>query len=50
MGTQVSVSIMNLVMENVEVRAISSYDFHPKFWKRYVDDVCTALKKDQVQH
>ena len=45
MGSQVSVSIVNLVMENVEVRAISSYDFHPKFWKSYVDDVCTALKE-----
>ena len=45
MGSQVSVSIENLVMENVEVRAISSYDFHPKIWKRYVDDACTALKE-----
>ena len=48
MGSQVSVSIEKLVMENVEVRAISSYDFPPKIWKRYVDDVCTALKKDQL--
>ena len=45
MGSQVSVSIENLVMENVEVKAICSYDFPPKIWKRYVDDVCTALKE-----
>ena len=32
-------------MEKVEVRTISSYDFPPKFWKRYVDDVCMALKE-----
>ena len=40
MGSQVSVSIENLVIENAEVRAISSCDFHP-----YVDDVCTALNE-----
>lgn len=36
-------------MEDVEKRANSSYNFPPKFWKRYVDDVCMALKKDQIQ-
>ena len=41
----VSVSIVNLVMENIEVRAISSHDIPPKFWKRNVDDVCMALKE-----
>ena len=41
----VSVIITNLVMENIEVRAISSYDIPPKFCKRNVDDVCMALKE-----
>ena len=48
MGAPVSVIVANLVMENVEERALNSYPNPPKFWKRYVDDVCVAMKKDKT--
>ena len=38
----VSVTVANLVMEDIEQRARSMYP-HPPFWKRYVDDTYTAL-------
>ena len=49
MGSPVSVTVANLVMEDVEQRALSSYPSPPPFWKRYVDDTLTALQWDQVQ-
>ena len=49
MGSPVSVTVANLVMEDVEQRALSSYPSPPPFWKRYVDDTLTALHRDQVQ-
>ena len=50
MGSPVSVSIANLVMEDVEERALASYDIQLPFWKRYVDDVFTVVCVDRVQH
>ena len=40
--------VANLVMEHVEDRAISTYGSTPVFWKRYVDDICTALPRTEV--
>ena len=48
MGSPVSVIVANLVMEDVEERALNSYSNPPKFWKRYVDDVCVAMKKYKI--
>ena len=42
-GSRVSVTIANLVIEDVEDRALASSDVSLRFWKRYVDDSCTAL-------
>ena len=50
MGYPVSVTVANLVMEDVEERALSSYDTNVVFWKRFVDDVCTSLPIDKIQH
>ena len=50
MGSPVSVSVANLVMEDVEDRALESFDVHLAFWKRYVDDTCTAVPSGKVQH
>ena len=44
----VSVTVANLVMEDVEQRALSTYHSPPPFWKRYLDDTCTALAADEV--
>ena len=48
MGSLVSVIVANLVMEDVEERTLNPYPNLPKFWKRYVDDVCVAMIKDKI--
>ena len=45
MGSPVSVTVVNLVMEDVEERALASYPF----WKRFVDDTCTAIPPDHLE-
>ena len=49
MGSPVSVTIANLVMEDVEERALATTDIPLKFWKHYVDDTCAALPASSVQ-
>ena len=49
MGSPVSIVISNLVMEDVEQRALATFHSPPHFWKRYVDDTFTALPCNQVQ-
>ena len=39
MGSPVSAVIANMVMEDVEQRALATSPVKPFFWKRYVDDV-----------
>ena len=49
MGSPVSVTVANLVMEDIEQRALTSCTIQPPFWKRYVDDTFTALPQEQIQ-
>ena len=49
MGSPVSVVVANLVMEDIEERALSTFHSPPRFWKRYVDDTCTALHLDLIE-
>ena len=49
MGSPVLVTVANLVMEDVEERALTTAGAFPKFWKRYVDDTCMALPADQCK-
>ena len=35
-------------MENLEQRALSTSLVQPRFWKRYVDDECAAVKSGVV--
>ena len=48
MGSPVSVVVANLVMEDVEERALATFLSSPRFWKRYVDDKCSALPRSLV--
>ena len=50
MGSPVSVTVANLVMEDVEERALSSYYTDVILWKKFVDDACTSLPTDTIQH
>ena len=48
MGSPVSVVVANIVMEHIEDLALSTSPVPTIFWKRYVDDVLTAVPADQV--
>lgn len=48
MRSPVSVVIANLVREDVEERALTTFHTPPPFWKRCVDDTFTALPKELV--
>ena len=48
MGSPVSVTVANLVMEDVEERALATTKMPPRFWKWYVDDTCTVLPLHKV--
>ena len=47
-GSPVSVVVANLVMEDIEQKALSTFHTPPRFWRRYVDDTCTILPGDLV--
>ena len=48
MGSLVLVVVANLVMEDIEQKALSTFYSPPCFWKQYVDDTCTILPGDLV--
>ena len=50
MRSPVSAVIANLVMEDVEQRALASSPVKPLFWRRYVDDVISAVSKNEVEN
>ena len=49
MSSPISVTIANLVMEEVEERALATTDILLRFWKRYVEDTCTVLPAHSLQ-
>src|SRR5690606_5479908 len=49
MGASVSVTIANLVMEDIERRAELSIVHAPRLFLRYVDDCFVICKRDQVE-
>ena len=46
MGSPLSVVVANLVMEDIEQKALSTFHTPPHFWRQYVDDTCAALPMD----
>ena len=50
LGSPVSVTMTNLVMEDVEERAIDSFGQPPRVWRRFVDDTFVILDKVAVDN
>ena len=50
MGSPISIIIANLVMENVEEGAMSTFFNPPKFRRRYVDDTLVVIKKQKLMN
>ncbi|XP_022784575.1 uncharacterized protein LOC111325104 [Stylophora pistillata] len=50
MGSPISPVLADLVMEEIEETAISTFPYPPKWWFRYVDDSHSYIKKDQVDN
>ncbi len=48
MGSPVSAVIANLVMEDVEQRALASAPVRLPFWKRFVDDIISAVSRNDI--
>ena len=48
MGSPVSAVIANMVMEDVEQRALATSPVKPFFWKLYADDVISAVSGNEA--
>ena len=44
----VSAVIANLVMEDIEHRALTTAPVSPSFWKRFVDGVISAVSQNEM--
>ena len=49
MGSSVSPIVCNLYMEDFEQKALATSQYSPEWWRRYVDDTHTVLKKAHSQ-
>jgi len=50
MGSPISATIANLVMEYLQNNVIKSLNFKPYFFKRFVDDCILCIPKDKLQY
>ena len=48
MGYAVSSVVANLVMENIETRALETFADPPRLWKRYEDDTFVIMKRSKL--
>ena len=49
MGSPVSPIVCSIYMEDFKQRVLAEATDPPRWWKRYVDDTYTVLKKDQAE-
>ena len=49
LGSPISVTIANLVMEVVKTKALQTFQNSPTMWKRYVDDTFVVIKKNNLE-
>ncbi|XP_071580938.1 uncharacterized protein [Temnothorax nylanderi] len=49
MGSPLSPTVADIVMEDLEERVLGALDIHLSFYKRYVDDIIMKIPKDNVQ-
>ena len=49
MGSPFSPIVYNIHMEDFEQRVLAEANDPPRWWKRYLDDTYTVLKKDQAE-
>lgn len=47
-GSPLSSTVANLVMEELQSWALKQIDFAPPFYVRYVDDIITAVPKNKI--
>lgn len=50
MGSPLAASLANIVMEHIEEQVLSSLDYNPIFFKRYVDDIITCIPKNKIDY
>jgi len=50
MGSPLSPIVADIVMQDVENRALSSLNFRPSFYFRYVDDISCAIPLESLDH
>jgi len=48
MGSPVSSVVANLVMEDIETRALETFTDPPHLWKRYADDTFVIMKRSKL--
>jgi len=48
MGSHVPSVVANLVMENIETRALETFPDPPRLWKRYVDGTFVIMNKSKL--
>ena len=48
MGSQVSVVVAEIVMQNTEEQTLATYTWTLPLWLYYIDDTFTAINKDEI--
>ena len=48
MGSPLSATLANIVMEEAEIKIINELDYYIKFYFRYIDDMMICLPKNKI--